>query len=83
MEITKIIGESILVKLKVWPEKRFDEARPADGQAIEALFPDGKWYTGTYFDDGLDGVVESEDNVTEIEEYPEMMWRPIQPLKEE
>jgi len=59
-------------------EKTFDESRPADGETIEAKFPDGNWYTVIYYDDGIDGILEDEDGeVTEVDEYgKEMAWRP-------
>lgn len=57
----------------------FDETRPADGEKIEAFFMNGKWYKVTYYEDGIDGILEDEDGmVTELEEYgKDMVWRPI------
>lgn len=56
----------------------FSASRPNDGQVVEARFSDGVWRRATYWaDEGIDGVIEDEDgDVTEIEEYEEMLWRP-------
>lgn len=60
-------------------ESLFSASRPDDGQRIEVQFPDGVWRKATYYDDGIDGIIEDEDGeTTEIEEYGhEMLWRPL------
>lgn len=58
-------------------EYTFDEKRPNDGQTIEVMYPTGFWDTATYWEDGVDGIVEDgEGEMCEIEEYgKEMRWR--------
>ena len=49
----------------------WDEKRPTDGQPILAFSVRlGEWLEGTYFEDGIDGIIEwAEGGPCEIEEY--------------
>ncbi len=60
-------------------EKKFTEERPSEGQEIEVRFPSGEWLKATFYNDGIDGIVEDEDgDITEIEEHgQEMAWRTV------
>ncbi len=58
-------------------EFKFKNKRPSDGETIETLFPDGEWYTVIYLDDGIDGLLQDEFGYTEIEEFPNLIWRNV------
>ena len=55
----------------------FEDEKPIDGQRIQAKFPDGEWYDVTYYDAGIDGLLEDNNDglETELEEYREITWR--------
>ncbi len=58
----------------------FDEDRPTDEQEIEVLGPNGTW-TAIYLDDGINGLLEHDETLSEIEEYKDMLrWRPREDL---
>ena len=50
--------------------------RPAHESEIIVLLPGGEFAGMYYADDGIDGLVEFEDNVMEVEEYADTTkWR--------